>query len=262
VVRVGGIAAGGAGRAPKNEQIDMHASRWCFIPYSMLGAALLSATAGAAEPVVTDEALARADDDRRAAAVLAALGEQAGEFKTVSSWSRVIAGVALTTTGILVDSRYDASYGPTFWITGVALIANGLTSLLVRPPIEIFADEVGPSPAGLEAKWRARAAEAKSRRQTVGIIELGVGVTGATAATILAAGVGDLSREDRSKWVALTAAASGIGFASGLHHLLVESDIENGYAVAYPATTAAARTVDVGVAPLPNGGAVQLQATF
>jgi hypothetical protein len=240
----------------------MYASRWCLIPPVTLGAALLSAMASAAEPAVTDDGAARANDDRRAAAVLATLGEQAGELKTVSGWSTVIVGVAFTTTGILVDNRYDASYGPAFWLGGVALIANGLTSLLIRPPIETFADEVGSSPAGLEATWRARAAEAKSRRETIGIVELGVGATGAIAATIFAAGVGDLSREDRSQWVTLMAVAGGAGFASGLYRLLVESDIENGYAVAYPETTAAARTVDVGVAPLPNGGGVQLQGTF
>jgi hypothetical protein len=239
----------------------MCASRWCLIAHFTLGAAWLSATASAAEPAFTGEP-ARASDDQRASAVLATLGKQAGEIQTVGGWSRVIAGVALTTTGIVVDSEYDASYGPAFWITGVALIAGGLTSLLARPPIEAFADEVGPSPAGLEATWRARASEAKSRRKTLGIVELGVGVAGATAATILAAGAGNLSREDRSQWVALTALASGSGFANGLYRLLVESDIETGYAVAYPATSAAARKVDVGVAPLPNGGAVQLQATF
>jgi hypothetical protein len=125
---------------------------------------LLSATAGAAEPAVTDEALARADDDRRAAAVLAALGEQAGEFKTVSSWSTVIAGVALTTTGILVDSRYDASYGPTFWITGVALIANGLTSLLVRPPTVLDGGRAPAASAGAGAATCSIARVGHSRR--------------------------------------------------------------------------------------------------
>jgi hypothetical protein len=244
----------------------MYASRW-FIPRLTLAAALISVMAAAAEPALDGDEATRADDDRRAAAVLAALGEQAGEFKAVSSWSKVIAGGALTTAGVLVDSRYDASYGPALWISGVAVMANGLASLFVRPPIESFANEIalmkmGPSPAGLEALWRARAAEAKSRRKTVGIIDLGVGVAGAGAATILAAGVGDLSREDRSRWVALTIVVSGYGFADGLYRLLVASDIEDGYALAYPTTSASPRTVAVGVAPLRRGAALQLQANF
>jgi hypothetical protein len=202
------------------------------------------------------------DDDRRAATVLAALGRQAGEQQNVSSWSRVIAGSALTTAGIVVDARYDASYGPAFWITGIAVIANGLGSLLARPPIESFAEEMGASPVGLEARWRERAAEAKSRRQMFAIVDLGIGLVGAGAATVFAAGVGDLSREDRAEWVTLTALVSGLGFVGGIRDLLVASDIENGYAVAYPERAAAARMVDVGIAVHPNGGAVQLQATF
>src|SRR4029453_9074219 len=107
------------------------------------GVAWLTASASAAEPNLGGEATAPTYDDRRAGAVLAALREQAGELKTVNSWATVIVGGALTTTGILVDSRYDASYGPALWISGVAVMAGGLTSLLVRPSIEIFAEEVG-----------------------------------------------------------------------------------------------------------------------
>jgi hypothetical protein len=228
----------------------------------MLAAALLSATAVAAEPALDADGPIRADDDRRAAAVLVALGEQADESKTIKSWSKVIAGGALTTAGILVDSRYDASYGPTLWLTGVAVVANGLASLFVRSPITSFADEMGPAPTGLEAAWRARAEDAKSRRKVFGIINLSIGAVGGGAATVLAAGVGDLSREDRSKWVALTIAIGGIGFADALYRLLAESDIEQGYALAYPETSAAATRVGVGVAPLPRGAALQLQATF
>jgi hypothetical protein len=60
----------------------------------------------------------------------------------------------------------------------------------------------------------------------------------------------------------LTTLFSGLGFVSGIHGLVVASDIENGYAVAYPERPAAATTVDVGIAPLPNGGTVQLHAVF
>jgi hypothetical protein len=240
----------------------MFASSWCLVPLFTLGVAVHSTTSAAAEPAPTAETPESAEEDRRAGAVLAALGEQAGEHRTVSSWSKVIVGGAFTTAGALVDARYDASYGPALWLTGVALIANGLTSLLVRPAIEAFADDMGPSPVGLEAQWRARAADAKSRRNTIAVLDLGVGVAGAAAATILTAGVGDLSREDRARWVALTGLAGGVGIASGLHNLLVQSDIEKGYAVAYPEAAAAGSTVDVGVAPLPNGAAVQLHATF
>jgi hypothetical protein len=232
------------------------------MPQLTLGAALLSATAMAAEPPVDADGPIRADDDRRAAAVLGALGEQANEFKTVNSWAKVIAGGAFTTAGIVVDSRYDASYGPALWLGGVAVMANGLASLFVRPPIASFAAEMGPAPVGLEATWRARAADAKSRRKLVGIIDLSVGAVGAGAATVLAAGVGDLSREDRSRWVALTILAGGVAFADGLYRLLVESDIEKGYGLAYPETTLAATRVDVSIAPLPRGAALALQATF
>jgi hypothetical protein len=238
----------------------MRAPRRCLFPLLTLEV-LLSVSAGAAEPPVTHEASPGADD-RRAAAVLAALGEQAGELKTVGSWSTVILGGALTTAGILVDSRYDTTYGRALWVGGLGLIAGGLTSLFVRPPIETFADEMGPSPAGLASKWRARAEQARSRRETLGVIELAIGFVGAGAATILAAGVGDLSRHDRAEWITLTALASGSGFASGLYRLVVPSDIENGYAVAYPALNAAATTINVGIAPLPNGGTLQLQASF
>lgn len=239
-------------------------SRWRFVPQVLFVVAAVPAGAAAAEPALAGATTRASEDDQRAAAVLTSLGQQAGESKTVGGWSTVILGAAATTTGILVDRKYDASYGTAIWIGGVSLIAGGLTSFLIRPPIESFAEEMHSSPTELQAKWRARAAEAKSRRQTVGILDLSVGAAGAVAATVLAAGVSDLSREDRAEWVVITGLFAGGSVASGLIRLLVESDIEKGYALAYPQTSAPEEpaAVDVGLAPLPNGAAVQLFATF
>lgn len=216
----------------------------------------LCANAEAAEPLP-------GVDDRRAAAVLATLGEEANELTTASGWSSIVLGGALTATGVLVESKYDASYGAVLWIGGVSALAVGITSLFVRTPIEAFADEVGGSPEGLEARWRAKAEEARSERKTVMYIDAGLGVGGATAASILAAGVGDLSRSERSEWVTLTALLGSAGFAGALYNSLFESSIENGYRLAYPARQAAATVpVRIGASPLPNGGTLQLYGAF
>lgn len=201
-------------------------------------------------------------DDRRAAALLTALSEEARDQKAAGGWSTIALGAAFVAAGVLVDSEYDAAYGPALWLGGVSAMAAGISTLLVRPPIQDFADEMGPAPVNLEAEWRARAEQAESERNTAVILDLGLGVGGATAATIFAAGAGDMPQSDRSKWVALTAMLGGAGFAGALYNILLESPIESGYRLAYPEPTTAAQPISVKVSTVRKGGALKLYGTF
>ena len=197
-----------------------------------------------------------------AAALLTALSEEARDQKAAGGWSTIALGAAFVAAGVLVDSEYDAAYGPALWLGGVSAMAAGISTLLVRPPIQDFADEMGPAPVNLEAEWRARAEQAESERNTAVILDLGLGVGGATAATIFAAGAGDMPQSDRSKWVALTAMLGGAGFAGALYNILLESPIESGYRLAYPEPTTAAQPISVKVSTVRKGGALKLYGTF
>jgi hypothetical protein len=119
----------------------------------------------------------------------------------------------------------------------------------------------GYTPAGLDSAWREEAKAARFARHVAGGIDLTLAAGGITAGALLAGGVGELSQSNRTTWTITSFVAGGLMGLSGVLTLLRESAVEKGYALAFPASSTP-KIVDVGLAPVPGGGTLQVVGTF
>jgi hypothetical protein len=203
-----------------------------------------------------------------AEAVLEGLATHANAARQVGGVSLLVVGSVSLGAGLLAEHAYEASYGQILTIAGALSLGGGIASLLFAGPMEKLAAESGPSspgytPQGLRAAWRAQAQAAQLQRTVGGIINIALGVAGLGTGAVLAAGVGDLDRGEKADYVTTAFVAGGAFLSGGIATLLLESDLERGFDLAYPSEAGmAGLRLDFGVAVLPSGGAVQVVGSF
>ncbi len=93
-----------------------------------------------------------------------------------------------------------------------------------------------------------------------GSMSVGTLLLGATGA--LLAGVGDMAHAERGRLVVITGLLGGANLSGGLVTLLIESDLERAFETAYGASDVSSFSVQLGMASLRGGGAVQMRGTF
>jgi hypothetical protein len=242
-----------------------------------LGSAVLAAEPGAPAPATATEAPSTpsapvvapapvADD--RAAAVLDELAAHAGAQRRVGSVALLGVGAVSVGAGLLSEHEYDSSFGKALWIGGASAMGLGLLGLLFSGEMERFAAEqaaLGPgqTPEALESAWRQRAEAARSKRKRGAVFNLCIGAAGIGTGVALAAGVGDLSKEDKADWVTLALVGGGAFVASGSAALVLKSEMEKGFELAYPtAARSPSARLEVGPLALPSGGGLQAFGSF
>jgi len=198
------------------------------------------------------------------AAVLDRYARDAHETRITNAWWSVGGGAALVTSGLITVSGDHESWGHFVWIAGGVSILGGLVQLFLPSDLEQLESASGGrtpgySPGTLEGAWKVKADAARTERHVVGVIDLSAGAVSITAGSLLAAGVGDMSHSDRVGWSVGSFVAGGLLTLGGVVTLLVPSNTEKGYQIAFPAPSL---RVDVGVAPAPGGGTLQLTGSF
>jgi hypothetical protein len=198
------------------------------------------------------------------ASVLDRYARDAHDARVTSAWWSMGGGAALVASGLISVYGEDDSWGHFVWIGGGLSMLGGLMQLFIPSDLERLEKESGGrapgySPTALDAAWKAKADEARTLRHVAGITDLSAGAVSITAGSLLAAGVGDLGRSDRLGWSVGCFVAGGLLTLGGVVTLLVPSNTEKGYQMAFPAS---AVRMDVGVAPAPGGGTLQLSGTF
>jgi hypothetical protein len=115
------------------------------------------------------------------------------------------------------------------------------------------------SEAALREGWGAAARAARNDRRFGGWISVGMGTGAAVAGASLAAGAGDMSSETRTGWSVGLLVGGGVMAGVGIASLIIRSPAEDGYQAAYGSEVP---PLNVGVAPLPGGGAVSVSGRF
>ena len=233
----------------------------------MLGASFASPSVLAAEdapgPEESSPASAAPALDHPAS-VLDRYARDAHHTRLTNAWWSMGGGAALVASGLVSVYGQDDSWGHFVWIAGGVSMLGGLMQLFIPSELERLESESGGrtpgySPGALDAAWKAKADEARTMRHVVGITDLSAGAISITTGSLLAAGVGDLSHSDRLGWSVGCFVAGGLLTLGGVVTLLVPSKTEKGYQLAVPASSV---RMDVGVAPAPGGGTLQLTGSF
>jgi hypothetical protein len=242
---------------------DVSALRVLLSAGLVLAASSASATLRAAEdaPVSGEGAGAALDHP---ASVLDRYARDAHDDRVTNAWWSMGGGAALVASGLISVYGQDDSWGHFVWIAGGVSMLGGLMQLFVPSELERLESESGGrtpgySPSALDAAWKAKADEARTMRHIAGITDLSAGAVGITAGSLFAAGVGDMSHSDRLGWSVGCFVAGGLLTLGGVATLLVPSHAEKGYQVAFPGPSV---RVDMGVAPAPGGGTLQLTGSF
>jgi hypothetical protein len=218
-----------------------------------------------AAPAESGPALAPATD--HPASVLSRLADDAHSSRITGAWTSLALGAGLTAWGTAEALSGDDEYA-TWWllIGGASSLTSGLLAFFVLDDLEEFNAESGAgapgySRAGLEGAWRMKAQHARGRRHAGGVMSLSLGAIGIGAGSVLAAGVGDMSKTRRENWAISTLAVGGAFAISGVIALLRRTSMERGYEAAYPSASPTAR-LDVSVAPGANGASLMLSGQF
>lgn len=198
------------------------------------------------------------------AGVLERFAHDAHETRVSNAWWTMGGGAVLVASGLITVAGDHESWGHLVWISGGVSLLGGLAQLFIPSELERLESESGGrtpdySPSALDAAWKAKADGERTMRHVAGITNLSAGAAGITAGSLLAAGVGDMSHSDRVGWSVGCFVAGGLLTLGGVVTLLVPSDTERGYHIAFPPPSV---RVDVGVAPAPGGGTLQLSGSF
>jgi hypothetical protein len=221
-----------------------------------LTAALLAPGVSAAEPAGGVDAPAR---------LLEQLAQAAHGERLTRSWLSLGSGAALTAAGLFDEADGDAGFGRVVWIAGLLSITGGTLGLLVPSPLEKLQREAGSgsagySPGALEAAWRARADDTRAARHIVGVVNLVLGGAGLAASGALLGGLSDWSERRRQSWAVQFFAAGALFSTAGVTALLIPSEAEKGYDLAYPARASASLSLQI--APARGGATLQLCGSF
>lgn len=217
---------------------------------------LQASSAAAAEPA------ARSDGPAR---VLSQLAEVAHGERVTRAWLSLGSGAVLTTAGLLDEADGDAAFSRVIWIAGLLSTTGGVLSLILPTPLERLERDAGARAAGysaaeLEKRWRAQAEEASAARKIISVVHFVLGAAGLTASGALAAGLGDASERARERWAVQLAAGGTIFVSAGIATLLLRSDTEKGYDLAYPA--GARSGLALHFAPVRSGATLQICGAF
>lgn len=200
-----------------------------------------------------------------AAQVLAQLAEVAKDERITRSWLSLGSGAALTTAGLLDEADGDAGFSRVVWIAGLLSIAGGTLGLLVQTPLERLEQEAGAgsagySPSRLQERWREQAEEARTARNVISVVHFVIAGAGLGASGALVAGLGDWGESKRESWAVQLFAGGAIFTSAGITTLLLRSDTERGYELAYPAQPSSGVTLHF--APVRGGATLQLGGAF
>jgi hypothetical protein len=193
--------------------------------------------------------------------VLRSLAERERWARIAGAYSMLISGAATITAGIIADAAYDRYYGKPLWIVGAIIEVGGIMNLLRGGTFERLASAADTyGPAQLQREWSQRALAVRAGRKIGGAVSFVLGALTIGTGVAIAAGLGDLDKEQKQDWnTALIATGGGI-IGSGFVSLLVESPLESGYRAAYGADPDGGVSVDV--APTIGGAALHLRASF
>lgn len=223
--------------------------------FGALGA-LHAASAVAAEPPAGPDG---------AAQVLAQLAEDARSERVTRAWLSLGSGAALTTAGVLDEVDGDAAFSRVIWIAGLLSTAGGVLSLVVPTPLEKLESDAGPrsdgySPSRLQQRWRRAAEESRAARQVISVVHFVLGGAGLAASGALVAGLGDWGERKRESWAVQLFAGGTIFTSAGVATLLLRTDTERGYELAYP--TRASSGLRLHFAPVRGGATLQIGGAF
>jgi len=199
------------------------------------------------------------DEGRRARAILDVLATRERTIRLTSAYGGLIGGATILGLGVLAETR-EISTAPSFWILGGSVAALGISSLVLRGPLETLSIHAeSQSDAALRESWGAAARAARKDRLFGGWLSVGLGAGAAIAGTTLAAGAGDMTSKARTGWSAGLLVGGGVMAGAGIAALLIRSPAEDGYQSAYGTE---APPLTLGLTPLPGGGAVSVSGTF
>jgi hypothetical protein len=259
----GVLLSGALSAAEPSPRVGSGGSPSSAAPNTPAAAFAPSPLAPNAPAAAASESVGPSPATQHAAAVLQKLGKQEQHDRIVGSSLSIALGTAAIGTGLLVDRQYDQSYGEVLWITGLLGVGGGLLGLVMRGPMQRFAEEwhSDPSPA-LQSAWHIKAEEGRSSRKLLGVINLVIGGAGVASGALLLAGAGDLNRSDQADLATLAFLGGGLFVSAGIAGLTLESNFERGYGLAYPAPASALPPLHIGFAPARGGGSLQLTRVF
>jgi hypothetical protein len=214
------------------------------------------ASAHAAEPPAGTDGAAR---------ILAHMAAAAQGERVTRAWVSLGSGAVLTTAGLLDEADGDAGFSRVVWIAGLLSIAGGALGLVVQTPLERLEEEAGAgsagySPSRLQERWREQAEEARTARTVISVVHFVIGGAGLAASGALVAGLGDWGERKRESWAVQLFAGGTIFTSAGIATLLLPSDAERGYELAYPARPSSGLTLHF--APVRGGATLQFGGAF
>jgi predicted phage tail protein len=242
---------------------DLSSPRVLLSTGLVLAASFVSPALLAAEEAPAPELGSGAGLDHPAG-VLERFARDEHDTRVTNAWWTMGGGALLVASGLITVAGDHESWGHLVWISGGVSLLGGFAQLFIPGELERLESESGGrtpgySPAALDAAWKAKADGERTMRHVAGITNLSLGAAGITAGSLLAAGVGDMSHSDRVGWSVGCFVAGGVLTLGGVITLLVPSNTEKGYHIAFPPPSV---RMDVGVAPAPGGGTLQLTGSF
>ncbi|MEY2936959.1 MAG: hypothetical protein RL033_7708 [Pseudomonadota bacterium] len=227
-----------------------------------------SALAGdvVAAPVLAEPVLAAPPaDSHEPARILERLALEARSERVTRAWLSLGSGAGLTTAGLLDEADGDAGFGRVIWIAGLLSITGGVLTLFVASPLERLEHDagrrsVGYSPGALERAWHEQAEDTRSARKIISVVNFVIGGAGFAASGALAAGWGGWSERTRERWAVELFAGGTLFTSAGIAQLLIRSDVEEAYDLAYPAS--AGSGLQLHFAPAHGGATLQLCGQF
>lgn len=201
----------------------------------------------------------------RAAGVLSQLAEGARRERITRAWLSLGSGAVLTTAGLLDEADGDAAFSRVVWIAGLLSSTGGVLNLVLQTPLERLERDAGAgssgySPSKLEKSWRAQVEEARAARQIISAVHFVLGGAGLAGSGALVAGLGDWSERRRERWAVQLLAGGTIFVSAGIATLLLRSDTEKGYDLAYQAPRRP--RLGLNFAPVRGGATLQICGAF
>lgn len=187
--------------------------------------------------------------------------------RVTRAWLSLGSGAGLTTAGLLDEADGDAGFGRVVWIAGLLSLTGGVLTLFVASPLEKLEQDaglrsVGYAPGELETAWHERAEETRAARKIISIVNFVIGGAGFAASGALVAGLGDWSERTRERWAVELFAGGTLFTSAGIAQLLIRSDVEETYDLAYPAGASADAGLQLNFAPAHGGATLQLCGQF
>lgn len=202
--------------------------------------------------------------------------EQAKSERVGEAIAKIVLGSAAIPLGVVSEIAWNNNYGTIIWISGIGVVASGALSLAFQSPFEKMAERhhvysnENPTPreeARLMRAWGSVAEDVRSSRVTSAWTGVVVGVLlGAVGGVIVGTDIGDLDDQSRQDWATGLILAGAVTAGNGVAGFFVETSVERSYK-AYKASVAGVQSpssmpVQLGVAPMPGGGALVLGSTF